>query len=377
MIWIIFTSAVFFLLLAYLVYPWYLQQKSLVKKLQFQSYNTNDELPNVAILIAAYNEEKVIIQKLNSILNSNYPLDKIQIIIGLDACTDNTKKLIIENFNFHNINLIEFKERQGKPNILNNLANNHLLSSTSIILLTDADVMFTQNTIFELIKYFKEDKIGLVDANIQSKIIINENEKMYWQYENQLKENESLVYGIIPGPSGGCYAIRKELYTSIPDNFIVDDFFIGFNIVIKKFNTIFNKQAICYENITTNWIEEFKRKTRIATGNFQNLWYFKKYALNIFSTIGIVFVLHKIIRWKTPFLLLIIYYILLLKFTLFTLLVTLFLPIIDVILFTFGATFKPLRSFHYYIVMNIAVFIGFLKFCKGVKTNVWQPTTRN
>jgi hypothetical protein len=86
---------------------------------------------------------------------------------------------------------------------------------------------------------------------------------------------------------------------------------------------------------------------------------------------------HKILRWKTPFLLLILYYILLLKFTLFILIVTFILPIIDIFLFIFKLEFKPLRRFHYFIVMNIAVLIGFFKYIKGINTNVWQPTTRN
>lgn len=354
-----------------------LEKKAIGKQLEFQQYSITDDLPIVSILIAAYNEEKVIAQKINSILDSNYPTDKIEILIGLDACTDATKAILTKDYNLPQLKIIEFKERSGKPTIINTLVEKYVPSTSSILILTDADVLFSKDTVFELIKYFKDTSIGLVDANIVSNKILNENEKMYWQYENKIKQHESLVYGIIPGPSGGCYAIRKELFTSVPANFNVDDFFIGFNIIIKKYKTILNQQAICYEDITTNWKDEFNRKVRIATGNFQNLWYFKKYAMNPFSTVGKIFILHKVIRWKTPFLLLIIYYVLLLKFTLLTLLVTLFLPIIDVILFTFGATFKPLRSFHYYIVMNIAVFIGFLKFCKGVKSNVWQPTTRN
>ena len=225
-------------------------------------------------------------------------------------------------------------------------------------------------------KYFKDPQIGLVDSNIQHKKITNDNEKDYWNYETAIKHNESLAYGIIPGPSGGCYAIRKELYSTVPDNFLVDDFYIGFAIITKLYKAILNRDAICYEDVITNWSQEFSRKIRIATGNFQNLWHFKSYAFQLLSPLGWIFISHKIIRWKSPFMLLIMYYILLLKFTLFILIVTLFLPIIDLLFFTFDMEFKPLRRFNYFIVMNIAVFLGFLRFCKGVKSNVWQPTTR-
>ena len=281
-------------------------------------YSLQDELPEVNIIIPVCNEEKVIEEKLNSILNTTYPKEKISIFIGLDNCTDTTKSIINSKFNFPTIQVVEFAERQGKPAVLNQIIQQKITNENAILILTDANIIFTETTIFESIKYFKDDKIGLVDVNIQTKNSSNQNEKDYWNYETEIKQNESIVYGIIPGTSGGCYAIRKQLFTAIPSNFLVDDFFIGFTIVTKKFNTILNKNAICFEEVNTNWKQEFYRKIRIATGNFQNLWHFKKQALNPFSKIGFIFMSHKILRWKTPFILLMIYYIFLLKFLSFT-----------------------------------------------------------
>ena len=361
---------------AYILYPMFLRHKANGKSINFQFYSLQDELPIVNIVIPVCNEEKVIEQKLNSILESNYPNEKINIYIGLDNCSDSTKSILETKFKINNLFVVEFAERQGKPAILNQIIEQKILQDDSILILTDANVFFAPNTIFELIKYFKDEQIGLVDSNIKPQKITNKSENDYLNYETAIKLNESLVYGIILGPSGGCYAIRRNLFTIIPNKFLVDDFYIGFNIIRKNFKAILNKDAICFEDIITNWKQEFFRKIRISAGNFQNLWHFKKNAINPFSTIGFIFISHKILRWKTPFLLLIIYYILLLEFTLVILIVTLFLPIIDLILFTFGIEFKLLRRFHYYIVMNIAVFIGFIKFCKGIKTNVWQPTTR-
>ncbi|HRH56612.1 MAG TPA: glycosyltransferase [Chitinophagales bacterium] len=377
MIYIVFILTLLLLGYAYIFYPMRLRKKARGKSIAFQSYTLQNELPEVNIIIPVCNEEKVIEEKLNSIFDTTYPKEKLHVFIGLDNCTDASQQIIETKFPLSNIHLIEFAERQGKPTILNQIIHNKITNDKSILILTDANVIFTHDTIFELVKYFKDEQIGLVDANIQPQKITNTNEKDYWNYETEIKQNESLVYGIIPGPSGGCYAIRRNLFTTIPTNFLVDDFYIGFHIITQQYKAILNINAICYEDVVTNWKQEFFRKIRIATGNFQNLWKFKKYAINPFTTLGFIFISHKVIRWKTPFLLLILYYILLLEFTLFILIVTLFLPIIDALLFTFGVEFKPLRRFHYFIIMNIAVFIGFINFCKGVKTNVWQPTTRN
>ncbi len=365
----------FFLLYAYILYPYYLKKK-VTSIRSFSGYTLQDNLPFVHIVIPVCNEEKVIKAKLNSILDSQYPINKMAIYIGLDNCTDATKSIITSTFTQSNIQLKEFTQRQGKPAVLNQLIASIPSASESILILTDANVIFTPSTIFELVKYFKDEKIGLVDACIQSKNSNNNKEADYLSYETQIKKHESQLYGIILGPSGGCYAIRRSLFSAIPPNFLVDDFYIGFSIISKGWNAILNIDAICYEDLYTSWKQEFNRKIRIATGNFQNLMHFKKYAFQPFSKIGFIFLSHKVIRWKTPFLLLIIYYIFLLKYTLFILIVTFFLPIIDFFLFIFKLEFKPLRQLHYFIFMNLAVLIGFFKYIKGVKSNVWKPTTR-
>ena len=363
------------LLYAYVGYPRFLAKKATGKSLAYAAYLSQDELPCVYILIPVHNEEKVIIQKLKSVFESSYPQEKIQVLIGLDACTDNTKKYIQENFSTYPIQLFDFTERQGKPAMLNKLMA-YATEKNAITIFTDADIFFNQNTLFELVKYFKDERIGLVDTIIQTQRSTDNNEQFYWNYENEIKWNESLVYGKITGPSGGCYAIRTKLYEEIPVNFVVDDFFIGMKIALKKYHTIVNKEALAIEEIQTNWIQEFRRKSRIASGNFQNLWYFKKTAFQVYTPLGFIFFSHKFLRWKTPFILLILYDLLLFKATLLILIVTFILPVFDAICAIFGWAIKPLRRLHYFLFMNLAVFWGFINFCKGIKSNVWQPTPR-
>lgn len=377
MILVVLILVVLLLTYTYVLYPLLLKRKAAGKSLAVERYTTQDDLPEVYIIIPARNEEKVIADKLNSILQSAYPKEKVKIYIGLDNCTDATKTIIEQSFALPSVHLVEFPERQGKPSVLNQLVAGSGFKEEDLLIFTDANVLFSPNTIFELVSYFKDARVGLVDSNILPKRITNENEHLYWNYENRIKADESLVYAIIPGPSGGCFAIRKKLFTPVPDNFLVDDFFIGFSIATKGYRSLFNTEAVCYEDVITNWRQEFSRKIRIATGNFQNLWYFRKYASNPFSTAGFVFFSHKVLRWVTPFLLLVLYYIVLLECTLFTVLATLLLPAVDALLFALNTEFKPLRRFNYFIVMNVAVFIGFVRFCMGVKSNIWQPTVRS
>ncbi|HOU47583.1 MAG TPA: glycosyltransferase, partial [Chitinophagales bacterium] len=272
-----------------------MKKNALNKELIYAQFNAHDELPNVRIVIPICNEERIIKQKLNSILQTNYPQEKITIYLGVDKSTDATLAIIYNEYKLKNIVVTAYNERQGKPAILNQIIG-QFPEDDAILILTDANVLFTENTIFELVKYFKDKSIGLVDSNICPKEVSNENEKDYWNYEMHIKQNESLVFGIIPGPSGGCYAIRRSLFSYIPNNFLVDDFYVGFTIVTKSYFTIINENAVCYEDMLTNWMQEFYRKIRISAGNFQNLWHFKKFVFQYNTDIGKVFVSHKVIR---------------------------------------------------------------------------------
>ncbi|MDD3630821.1 MAG: glycosyltransferase, partial [Bacteroidales bacterium] len=192
-----------------------------------------DFLPNVSIIIAAHNEELVISDKLTSIINGDYPLDKIEILIGSDNSTDNTNAILsewTEKYSF--IKPYFFAQRQGKIAILNQLipkANNEIL------ILTDANIIFSPKTIIELVIYFSNPKIGFVDSRI---ININEStdgitlpEQQYISLESKIKEYEGCIWGKTMGSFGGCYAMRKDLFSPIPeDKLIMDDLYICLNI---------------------------------------------------------------------------------------------------------------------------------------------------
>ncbi|HPY82909.1 MAG TPA: hypothetical protein PLU45_06090, partial [Bacteroidales bacterium] len=143
--------------------------------------------------------------------------------------------------------------------------------------------------------------------------------------------------------------------------------------------------ATCHEDISNIIQEEFKRKVRISIGNFQNLSSFWKLMLNPFSSKGFSFISHKVLRWITPFLLLLCILCSVLLFSknilysylFFIQIGLLLLPIIDVILKSFHIHNAVLRFFTHFYSMNTALFVGFFRFLKGVESNVWQPTKRN
>jgi cellulose synthase/poly-beta-1,6-N-acetylglucosamine synthase-like glycosyltransferase len=346
-------------------------------------FYSDDELPSIAILIAAHNEEKVIEKKILSVFNTNYPSSKLKVFIGSDASTDRTDEIISNLTNtYSNIEFIKFKGRVGKISIINHLQS---LCDEPVLILSDANVIFKENTIFELVKYFKDSNVGLVSANIIKESSNNDGisyqEKKYLNFENKIKASESYAFNFIMGAEGGCYAIRNNLFSKVPSNFIVDDFFITMQVLERKNYALLNNLAICIEDVTTDISSEYRRKVRISSGNFQNLFFFK-HLLFDFSSICFAFWSHKVLRWLTPFFIFICLFssVFLIPYHKFFIwisciqLVLLLFPLFNYF-FKFNNVFLKFIA-HFYL-MNFALFEGFIKFIKGIKSSIWEPINRN
>ncbi|HOZ86934.1 MAG TPA: hypothetical protein PL029_04200, partial [Bacteroidia bacterium] len=255
-----------------------------------------------------------------------------------------------------------------------------------ILILTDANVVFNKSTIFELVKKFRDERTGIVAANIIKESISDEGisfqEKKYLSLENRIKACESNAFGIIMGAEGGCYALRNNLFSKVPAHFIVDDFFITLNVINAGKFALFNSDAVCNEDVANDTAGEYRRKVRISSGNFQNLFHFKKNLVQFWTPVFFTFWSHKVLRWITPFLLFVCLFIsaaLLPQSELFLILFLLQLLGLLFPLFNYFFNFKsvPIKFISHFYLMNFALLEGFIKFCRGIKSSIWQPIKRN
>lgn len=391
-------SAIFLLCLiallhTYIFYPrfvlWFGKWKINNQKCYFKS----ETLPNIILLMAAYNEEKVIGQKMESILKINYPKEKIKLYIGSDASTDQTDSIIQSYTDRLNITLKRLHGRSGKTKILNVLFQTYLPNAdldNDILLLTDANVMFHAELFFQLAKHFKNEEIGIVGANFVNTGItengIAHQEKQYISSESAIKYNEGKIWGTMMGTFGGCYAVRAQLFPTIPNHFIVDDFFVTMYVFEKNKKAILEPEALCYEDVSTLMSEEFRRKARVSSGNFQNLFHYKHLLFS--SNLGLTFsyISHKVLRWLGPFFILfltisafvlyLVFHVVPMKYFILALLGFYALYFIDIFLSMFHIHIKLFRLVSYFLAMNVALFKGFFMYQKGIKSSIWTPTKR-
>ncbi len=378
--------AYFCLFHSYVLFPIILKVLSRNKKQNELVYNLNDELPTVAILLAVYNEEQVIEEKIKTTFNTNYPLDKIKFYIGSDASTDRTNDIVNKYASTYPIQIEIFAGRTGKSSIINRLAE---IAKAEIFILTDANVFFNENTIYQLVKHYKNDQIAQVGGNIINPIVkkdgISYQEKSYLSRENLIKYQEGVLWGTMIGAFGGCYSIRSSYYSAVPKNFLMDDFYISMNVLEKGKKAINELDAECIEDVSNIIQEEFRRKVRISAGNFQNLARYKALLWPPYSGLAFCFLSHKVFRWYGPIFLIVGFIISILlslysNYYLYLVLLqsALFLsPVFDKIFKSIGIHLKLLRFATHFILMNLALLKGFIWYLKGVESNVWKPTKRN
>ena len=284
--------------LTYVVYP----AIRLLRLKDQPTFSAPAHRPSVSIIFAAYNEKVVIEEKIRSIYDSKYDLDKISVLVGSDMSTDGTDEIIIRlQSEFPNLHLHRTEKRTGKSGIMNMLADK---ATGEILIATDANIIFKHDTISQLVQSFASEQIGAVAGALtykgNSDNSTAKSEGIYLNLENKIRLSESQCFGFCLGMEGGLYAIRKSLWAPIPPATFMEDFFQTMQILGRKKKIKFNPLAIGYEDVSTSLYEEFKRKIRISLGNFQNLKRFKNVLWKSTYPLGYAFLLHKILRWFTP-----------------------------------------------------------------------------
>ncbi|WP_220719047.1 glycosyltransferase family 2 protein [Agarivorans litoreus] len=258
--------------------------------------------PSVSIIIAAYNEESCLQQRVDNLLQLSYPKDKLTIHIGSDGSTDSSAEILqaveASNFKAH-----IFEQNRGKINVLNDLVE---LAEDPILVMSDANTHFEVDAIENLVRHFDSDDIGAVcgELHLVDSESADNKDGIYWRYEQMLKFHESRL-GALLGANGAIYAIAKPLYQALPANTIVDDFMIVMNVSKAGKKVLYEPNAVAFEEVAPSLQDEEKRRIRIGTGNYQAftrcLW-----ALNpLQGARFFAYLSHKVLRWFTPHLMLI------------------------------------------------------------------------
>ena len=337
-------------------------------------------LPEVAIVISAYNEEQHIEKRLKNLLSLDYPEDRYKIYIGSDGSNDATAD-IIRTFRSERIVCFNFNERRGKASTLNDILAR---VQEPVVVFSDANTEFRLNVLQKLLRHFRDPEVGAVcgELLIRSEDGSNNQDSLYWRFERLLKFYEGRLEGLL-GANGANYAIRRELFTPLPTDTIIDDFTIVMHIAAAGYRIIYDAEAMAYELEAPNIDAEFKRRIRIGTGNYQAFFRLYKF-LN--PRIGIrvfTYLSHKVVRWFVPHFLCSVLLTSVLLYDvgwysgLFWTQIGGYATCGLLYLISRYRRIPTVLLFPVFIMsMNLAFAIGFVRYLKGNHSGIWQRTLR-
>ena len=339
------------------------------------------ELPHVAVLVAAHNEELNIAERVRNLLAQDYPAERLRIVIGSDGSTDRTVE-ILAALGCERVTCVHVAQRRGKAATLNDLV---ALTTAEVLVFSDANTSFRPDTIAKLVRYFREPEVGCVcgELRLVRDIAHPENQDhIYWRYERLLKFFESRIGGLL-GANGGVYALRRSSYQPIPAQAIVDDFWISMQVIEAGQRCVYDPEAIALETIPHRLSDEFRRRVRIGMGNYQALWRFAGLLSPRRGLIAFTFFSHKCMRWVVPHCMVLasVCNLLLLDQGLYAALMAV------QCLFYFSAWVgwwcsrtgivpKPLRLPLFFVSMNLGLLIGSARAMFGRATGVWTRSAR-
>ncbi|SMC95726.1 glycosyltransferase family 2 protein [Pedobacter nyackensis] len=343
-------------------------------------------LPSVSLLIAAYNEEDIIVEKITNTLNLDYPKDKIQIIIITDGSTDRTAELVR---GFPEVVLLHEDIRSGKMAAIKRAIP---FITGEVTVFTDANTFLNSRAILELVKHYQNTKVGAVAG--EKRILVEEKadassagEGFYWKYESKLKKWDYDLYSNV-GAAGELFSIRTALYQPVEADTIIDDHMIAMRIAEKGFVIAYEPDAYAMETASANSKEELKRKVRIAAGGMQSILRLKVAANPFYYPIlTFQYISHRVLRWTiTPFLLILvfvlnglivlkggaeIYWVLFVGQVLFYL-----LSLTGLFFESRNIRIKAFFIPYYFCVMNYAVIAGIVRYFRKNQSAAWEKSKR-
>ena len=301
-VWV-FWSAVAFLVYAYggfalVVGAVGLWQRRRVRKLPIT--------PSVSVIIAAYNEEHVIAERLENALALDYPRERLQILVASDGSTDRTED-IVASYASRGVLLLSLP-RRGKIRTLNAAVAR---ASGKILVFTDANIMCRPETLRALVANFADPSVGGVAGHTTYTLepgseSSSYGERLYWRYDTWLKKLESQT-GSIVSAHGGLYAIRRVLFRPVPDGAVTDDFAISTSVIAQGYRLVFEPDALATEAAVPQAQREFRRRVRLMTRGLRGV-FLRRRLLNPrqYGFYSVVLASHKLARRLVPFALVVV-----------------------------------------------------------------------
>jgi cellulose synthase/poly-beta-1,6-N-acetylglucosamine synthase-like glycosyltransferase len=336
---------------------------------------------SVSVVIAARNEEASIGRRtrefLETIQRSGLPGE---VIIVSDGSTDRTAQAAMNAAAESTVacRVIDLPANIGKAAAITKGCQ---AAQYEIIVFADARQTWAPDALLTLVNTFADPTIGGAsgDLVVETSAGVMQGVSMYWRYEKWLRCRESDVYSMV-GATGAISAVRRELFGAIPAGTILDDVYWPLQVAMQGYRVVHNRGAIAYDRLPERAKDEFRRKVRTLSGNFQLAARLPGALLPWRNPIWLQFLSHKLMRLVVPWLLI----------AMLALCAIISHPMYRVLLLAqiagylagimgmakaVGSRFRLASAAASFVVLNAAAWVSFWVWISGQAAQSWNKTT--
>jgi poly-beta-1,6-N-acetyl-D-glucosamine synthase len=263
---VLFWMSVAVIVYAYAGYPlWIL----LYSRLRPRKWKQAEIYPSVSFILAVHNGARLLRDKINHLLNQDYPAELVQVVVASDGSYDGTDE-ILAGISDPRLIRVLCPEHRGKANALN-----HAMSRATgdILVFVDIRPKLERQALRQIVSNFADANVGCVAGELCLRISDHDAgtqavSSLYWRYEQGIRKCEAAVDSPV-GVYGGFYAVRRELAIAIPEGLILDDMYQPLCIVRRGFRSVIDDRARVWDIWPKTSAAEFERKVRTLAGNYQ------------------------------------------------------------------------------------------------------------
>ncbi len=255
-------------------------------------------LPTVSVVLAVHDEGERIAPRLQNLHELDYPPERLEIITVSDGSRDATNT-ILSQYRGDRLHVIQFPEHRGKAAALNAGIRE---AGGEIVVFTDARQRLEPSSVRALVDNFADPSVGCVTGELvlykEHQPAVQTGVSLYWRYEKWIRKCEGSTDSTM-GATGALYAARRELLVTLPEGTILDDVYLPLQVVRQGYRCVFDARARAWEPMPVSYAEEFRRKVRTLTGNYQ-LLRIAPWLLTRANRARFEFVSHKLMRLLVP-----------------------------------------------------------------------------
>jgi biofilm PGA synthesis N-glycosyltransferase PgaC len=258
---------------------------------------------SVSIIVAVHNEEKHLDRRLDELTmllrSAEVPGE---VIVVSDGSTDRSVE-VARQYIDRGVHVIALEENGGKA-----VALSHALAEAQgeIVVFADARQRWADDALVRLLENFADPQVGAVsgDLVLEEAPGVMAGVGLYWRYEKWLRRAESAL-GSQVGVTGAISAVRRRLLpAAIPAGTLLDDIYWPLCVAMRGYSVVHDDRALAFDRLPDQPRDEFRRKVRTLTGNYQIMALLPAALLPWRNPVWLPWVSRKLLRLVMPWALL-------------------------------------------------------------------------